>query len=208
MRLPACSISFITFGGLQWRCKPPIKREKEREACVEEHKRCARCYMQHDRQEELTANKWEEKREKTGYLGGWGLGGFDRRQNKRSNSIERRWRRKKSKRNHRCKGWGEACVAIGASKADVSISFGLRLTLKRETLKLLHRRLLPLWSPSDHTPPNGTATKTGAPTSPRGIPCKPAQNHSPTMERWLTARKKCVNILAALVPRAEGERQV
>lgn len=41
-------------------------------------------------------------------------------------------------------GWGEACVAIGASKADVSISFGLPLTLKRETLKLLHRRLLPL----------------------------------------------------------------
>lgn len=39
-------------------------------------------------------------------------------------------------------GWREACVAIGASKADVSISFGLPLTLKRETLKLLHRRLL------------------------------------------------------------------
>lgn len=166
--------------------------------------------MQHDRQAELTANKWEEKREKTGYLGGWGLGGLDRTQNKSSNSTERRWRRKKRAKGSidARGGWREACVAIGASKADVSISFGLPLTLKRETLKLLHRRLLLLWSPSDQTPPNGMATKTGAPTSPRGIPCKPAQNHSPTMERWLTAWKKCVNILAALVPRAEGERQV
>lgn len=141
-----------------------------------------------------------------GWVGAWGF--WQNAKQKQLQHREALEKKKKSKRKHRCKGWGEACVAIGASKADVSISFGLPLTLKRETLKLLHRRLLLLWSPSDQTPPNGTATKTGAPTSPRGIPCKPAQNHSPTMERWLTAWKKCVNILAALVPRAEGERQV
>lgn len=196
-------LAVLALSLLQWRCKPPIKREKEREVCVH----VVTCNTT-GKQNWQQINERKRGRKRGIWVGG-GLGVLTERKTK-AVTAQRRWRRKKRAKGSidARGGWREACVAIGASKADVSISFGLPLTLKRETLKLLHRRLLLLWSPSDQTPPNGTATKTGAPTSPRGIPCKPAQNHSPTMERWLTAWKKCVNILAALVPRAEGERQV